>query len=254
MSKARLVITAVVLEKRSQAEVARTFGVSAGWVSKLMARYREEGEAAFEPRSRRPKTSPRAFSPAVVDLIIELQRDQRGFRCFLCLATSQGARGRNRTRDIFITSEVLYQLSYSGGLSILDPLGRPHENEKSRPTVPRTLPTRRTGHPAAAPALRPLGHQPRTGVGCGSGPSGFVRTAVHPVGTRPHSEPEGNMGRGSFRSLAVAAGDGAGPHMVKMADVAVKSRHQGKVTKSASGAVTPDRRSGPVRPPNRIRQ
>ena len=26
-----------------------------------------------------------------------------------------GARGRNRTRDIFITSEVLYQLSYSGG-------------------------------------------------------------------------------------------------------------------------------------------
>ena len=30
-----------------------------------------------------------------------------------------GARGRNRTRDIFITSEVLYQLSYSGGGTIL---------------------------------------------------------------------------------------------------------------------------------------
>ena len=34
----------------------------------------------------------------------------------------RGARGRNRTRDIFITSEVLYQLSYSGGGTILSPL------------------------------------------------------------------------------------------------------------------------------------
>ena len=40
MSKARLVITAVVVEGRSQGEVARAYGVSQGWVSKLMARYR----------------------------------------------------------------------------------------------------------------------------------------------------------------------------------------------------------------------
>jgi transposase len=51
MSTRRLVITAV-LQGRSQAEVARTYGVSQGWISKLMARYRAEGEAAFEPRSR----------------------------------------------------------------------------------------------------------------------------------------------------------------------------------------------------------
>jgi transposase len=55
MSKARLVITAVIVEGRKQAEVARTYEVSPGWVSKLVARYRAEGEAAFEPRSRRPK-------------------------------------------------------------------------------------------------------------------------------------------------------------------------------------------------------
>ncbi|WP_405142031.1 helix-turn-helix domain-containing protein [Sphaerisporangium sp. NBC_01403] len=60
MSKAKLVITAVVIEGRSQAEVARSYGVSKGWVSKLIARYRAEGEAAFQPRSRRPKTSPTA--------------------------------------------------------------------------------------------------------------------------------------------------------------------------------------------------
>jgi transposase InsO family protein len=73
MSKARLVITAVVFEGRTQAEVAAAYGVSKGWVSKLVARYRAEGEAAFEPRSRRPKTSPRALDPAVVALILQLR-------------------------------------------------------------------------------------------------------------------------------------------------------------------------------------
>lgn len=73
MSKARLVITAVVLEGRTQADVARDYGVSKGWVSKLVARYRTEGESAFEPRSRRPKHSPNATAPAVVELIIGLR-------------------------------------------------------------------------------------------------------------------------------------------------------------------------------------
>jgi len=69
MSKARLVITAVVLEGRQQSEVARTYGVSPGWVSKLVKRFRAEGETAYEPRSRRPKHSPRALPPATVALI-----------------------------------------------------------------------------------------------------------------------------------------------------------------------------------------
>jgi transposase InsO family protein len=78
MSKARLVITAVVVEGRSQGEVARAYGVSQGWVSKLVARYRAEGEAAFAPRSRRPKTSPAAMSGEVADLIVALRKDLAG--------------------------------------------------------------------------------------------------------------------------------------------------------------------------------
>jgi transposase InsO family protein len=78
MSKARLVITAVVFEGRSQSEVARAYGVSQGWVSRLVARYQAEGEAAFEPRSRRPKTSPTAISDHAVDLIIRLRKDLAG--------------------------------------------------------------------------------------------------------------------------------------------------------------------------------
>ena len=73
MSRARLVITAVVLEGRSQAEVARAYGLSRSWVSRLVARYRDVGEAAFEPRSRRPRSSPQATAPQIVDLIIELR-------------------------------------------------------------------------------------------------------------------------------------------------------------------------------------
>lgn len=75
MSKARLVITAVVLEGRAQAAVARDYGVSKGWVSKLVARYRAEGESAFQPRSRRPLTSPTATPAAVIELIIQLRND-----------------------------------------------------------------------------------------------------------------------------------------------------------------------------------
>jgi transposase InsO family protein len=74
VSKAKLVITAVVVEGRSQAEVARTYKVSRGWVSKLVARYRVEGEAAFEPHSRRPHHSPTTLPPATVALIIDLRR------------------------------------------------------------------------------------------------------------------------------------------------------------------------------------
>ena len=74
MSKARLVITAVVTEKRSVIDVAAAYGVSRSWIYELLARYREEGDAAFEPRSRRPKTSPTAISDHTVQLIVKLRK------------------------------------------------------------------------------------------------------------------------------------------------------------------------------------
>ena len=74
MSKARLVITAVVLEGRSVSEVAATYGVARSWVYALVARYTAEGDAAFEPRSRRPTTHPGATPTPTVELIVELRR------------------------------------------------------------------------------------------------------------------------------------------------------------------------------------
>jgi transposase len=61
VSKARLVITAVVVEGRPVAHVAAVYTVSRQWIYKLLARYREEGDQAFEPRSRRPHGQPRAI-------------------------------------------------------------------------------------------------------------------------------------------------------------------------------------------------
>ena len=58
MSWPRVLIMAVVLEGRPKSEVARDYGVSRHWVQTLVARYLAEGDAAFEPRSRRPRPSP----------------------------------------------------------------------------------------------------------------------------------------------------------------------------------------------------
>src|SRR4051794_1634943 len=73
MTLNRLLITSVVVENRPVAHVAAQYGVSESWLFELLARYKAEGEAAFEPRSRRPKTVPRTTPTEVVDLILELR-------------------------------------------------------------------------------------------------------------------------------------------------------------------------------------
>jgi transposase InsO family protein len=74
MSKAQLVITAVVLEGRSKSDVARDYGFSRYWVHQLVSRYHADGAAAFEPRSRRPHHHGRAVSAEVEDRIVRLRK------------------------------------------------------------------------------------------------------------------------------------------------------------------------------------
>jgi transposase len=74
MSKARLVTTALFVEHQSPAEVAARYGVHRAWVYKLKARYEAEGEAALEPRSRRPKTSPHQTPQATAELVVRLRK------------------------------------------------------------------------------------------------------------------------------------------------------------------------------------
>src|SRR3954453_569892 len=75
MSKARLVITALFVDQQTPAEVAARYGGHRAWVYKLKARYEAEGEAALEPRSRRPGSTPPALAPAVVERVVRLRKE-----------------------------------------------------------------------------------------------------------------------------------------------------------------------------------
>src|SRR3954452_21993919 len=75
MSRARLVITALVVEKQTVAEVAARYGGHRSWVYRLKARYDDIGEAAFEPLSRRPHTTPTAIAATVVELVRRLRKE-----------------------------------------------------------------------------------------------------------------------------------------------------------------------------------
>ena len=123
MSKARLIITAVVIEGRSQASVARDYGISKGWVSKLIARYRAEGDAAFEPRSRRPHSRPDATPAATVDLVVELRRQ----------LTAQGLDAGADTiawhlqhhHQLTMSRATIYRIIRRAGLVVAEPKKKP---------------------------------------------------------------------------------------------------------------------------------
>jgi transposase InsO family protein len=123
VSKARLVITAVTVQGLSQAEAARAYGLSPAWVSRLMARWRAEGEAAFAPRSRRPKTSPSATPAATVELVLELRK------------------------------QLLEDGLDAGAETIAWHLTRHHDTQLSRATIHRIL--TRAGTVTPEPAKRP---------------------------------------------------------------------------------------------------
>ena len=75
MSLARLVVTAVLVEGRPKAEVARAYGLSRRWVHELVARYQADGDAGLQPRSRRPHSNPGQTPRAVEDEIVALRKD-----------------------------------------------------------------------------------------------------------------------------------------------------------------------------------
>jgi transposase len=74
MSLARLVVTAVLVEGRPKAAVARDYGVSRRWVHELVRRFQADGEAGLEPRSRRPRASPHRISEALEQEIVEFRK------------------------------------------------------------------------------------------------------------------------------------------------------------------------------------
>ena len=155
MSKARLVITAVTVEKRPVSEVARAYGVARSWVYALLARYRAEGEAAFEPRSRRPKTSPKAISDEAADLIIGLRKDLAGQGLDAGPDTiAWHLEHRHKTR---VSPATISRYLARAGLVVPQPRKRPDRRTSGSPPSCRTSagrPTSPTTRSRTGPAPR----------------------------------------------------------------------------------------------------
>lgn len=123
MSKARLVITSVTVQKLTVAQVAADYGVARSWIYELLARYRAEGEAAFEPRSRRPGSNPNATSPAQVQLIstIRAQLSSQGLD-----AGAESIRWHlSQTHRIEISRATIHRILVREGLVVPAPKKRP---------------------------------------------------------------------------------------------------------------------------------
>ncbi len=70
---ARYVVDAVVLEGRSAREVAKAHGISKSWIYELIARYRDGGYKALEPRSKRPRSCRHGTPQETINAIVALR-------------------------------------------------------------------------------------------------------------------------------------------------------------------------------------
>ena len=75
MDLGRYLVEAHLLEGRPVAELAEAHGVHRSWIYKLLARYRAEGEAGLEPRSRRPQRSPTKIRDLYEDEIVAIRKE-----------------------------------------------------------------------------------------------------------------------------------------------------------------------------------
>lgn len=74
MDLGRYLIERHLRERTPIGELAAAHGVHRSWLYKLLARYRSEGQAGLEPRSRRPHTSPTRIADLYEDEIVRTRK------------------------------------------------------------------------------------------------------------------------------------------------------------------------------------
>lgn len=75
MDKGRFLIETRLRTGRPIAALATAHGVNRSWLYKLLARYRLEGDAGLEPRSRRPHRSPTRIADRYEDEIVAMRKE-----------------------------------------------------------------------------------------------------------------------------------------------------------------------------------
>lgn len=73
-SQSQVIVLSILHDGLSPTQAALRFGVGRTWIYQLLARYSAGGLEALEPRSRRPKTNPRALSVEMRSQIVELRK------------------------------------------------------------------------------------------------------------------------------------------------------------------------------------
>jgi transposase InsO family protein len=79
MELGRFLIDTHLRTGRPIKELAKAHGVSASWLFKLLQRYRLEGEAGLDPRSKRPKSSPTRIAGLYEDEIVAMRKELLDF-------------------------------------------------------------------------------------------------------------------------------------------------------------------------------
>ena len=74
MDKGRFVIETHLRTGRPIGELAKTYGLDRSWLYRRLDRYRREGPAGLEPRSKRPKRSPTRIADRYEERIVELRK------------------------------------------------------------------------------------------------------------------------------------------------------------------------------------
>jgi transposase InsO family protein len=125
MDKGRFLIETHLRTGRPIAELAAAHGVHRSWLYKLLARYRLEGPAGLEPRSRRPRSSPARITDRHEDAIVALRKEltDAGFDAGAVTIHSHLAR---RQADVPSVSTIWRVLKARGFVA-----PQPHKRPKS---------------------------------------------------------------------------------------------------------------------------
>ena len=109
MDKGRFLIETHLRTGRPLAELAAAHGVHRSWLYKLLARYRREGDAGLEPRSRRPHRSPGRIANLHEEEIVAIRKSltDAGFDAGAVTIQSHMARGDGEVPSVSTIWRVL---------------------------------------------------------------------------------------------------------------------------------------------------
>jgi transposase InsO family protein len=125
VAKTRYLVEAHLVEGRSVPELAAAHGVHRSWIYKLLARYREGGYEALEPRSRAPRCSPHKTPEEVVQAVVSL-REQLLLQGHDCGAETIAYHLARQGIDGVPSVSTIWRILRREGLVVPQPQKRPH--------------------------------------------------------------------------------------------------------------------------------